>query len=103
MGRDKYRNGDELKSAFGSCDGCSPSIINGVFCHEQGCPDAWKDRKVICDECGETFYPIEYYQSVCTDCQNNWDGYYDLSVDDICDECDAEFNGEFEDDGSEYF
>lgn len=52
-----------------NCDGCSPSMINGIFCHEQGCPDEWRDRKIDCSECGCDFYPLTRYQKVCVECK----------------------------------
>jgi hypothetical protein len=66
--RTNYRNGDEISLSCG-CDGCSPSMINGVLCHESGCPDAWKDRPVSCFECGCQFYRTEsIHQRNCSDC-----------------------------------
>ena len=65
--RTNYRNGDEISLSCG-CDGCSPSMINGVLCHEGGCPDAWRDRAVACFECGCDFYQTERYQRTCPDC-----------------------------------
>jgi hypothetical protein len=41
--------------------------INGVACHEIGCPDAWKDETRECFECGCDFEPEQRYQQVC-DC-----------------------------------
>lgn len=66
--REEYKNGDEVGLKQNGCDGCSPTVIQGVFCHEQGCPDAWRDRAKACDECGNDFYPTDRYQSVCDDC-----------------------------------
>lgn len=43
--RSTYRNGDSIGLAWNGCDGCSPSMIQGVFCHETGCPDAWRDAE----------------------------------------------------------
>lgn len=43
MKRSEYRNGDPISLEFTGCNGCSPSAINGVLCHEHGCPDAWRD------------------------------------------------------------
>jgi hypothetical protein len=41
------------------CDQCEASMINGVFCHERGCPNmgkVWEDgawvRYRACFECG---------------------------------------------------
>lgn len=28
-----------------NCDQCIAVMINGVFCHEHGCPNARKDQK----------------------------------------------------------
>jgi hypothetical protein len=48
-------------SAKKTCDQCAPLAINGVFCHEAGCPnhgkrwfggDAEWVRYVECRECG---------------------------------------------------
>ena len=67
MRRRRYRNGDAI-TLPGGCDGCNPSGINGVLCHEAGCPEAWRDRAVECFECGCDFYPKEPYRRVCEDC-----------------------------------
>lgn len=56
MSRSNYLNGDEMGLSFG-CDGCSPSMINGALCHETGRPEAWRDHKVECFECGFQFFP----------------------------------------------
>ena len=67
MRRQRYRNGDEI-TLPGGCDGCHPSRINGVLCHEAGCPEAWRDHAVECRECGCDFYPEERSRRVCEDC-----------------------------------
>ena len=48
------------------CDECDAAMINGVFCHETGCPntrkrydsssDTWKTI-CICRECGGEYDP----------------------------------------------
>jgi hypothetical protein len=53
--RGRYRNGDSIHLHTG-CNSCSPSRVNGILCHEPGCPDAWKDRPRECDDCGRTYY-----------------------------------------------
>lgn len=68
MARTHYRNGDDVGLHTG-CDGCSPVRINGVFCHEPGCPDAWRDYAVECFVCGCDFYPKSRYQNHCPDCR----------------------------------
>lgn len=65
MNRATYRNGDDITLTATGCDGCSPSVINGVFCHETDCPEAWRDRQVACFECGCDFYPAERGQRTC--------------------------------------
>lgn len=50
------------------CDHCAAVMINGVFCHEHGCPVAWQDKEVDCDECGQPFQPESKYQGTCPDC-----------------------------------
>lgn len=45
-------------------------MINGVKCHERGCPEAWKDYDVPCRECGCDFKPEERGQRVCPGCMN---------------------------------
>lgn len=70
MSRGNYRNGDEIDLIHNGCDGCSPCMVNGVLCHEQGCFDSWRDRQVDCFQCGFPFYPTERYQNHCFDCLN---------------------------------
>ena len=43
--REHYNNGDPIDLKHNGCDGCSPSMINGVLVHERGCPDAWRDAE----------------------------------------------------------
>jgi hypothetical protein len=40
------------------CDQCEALRINGVYCHETGCPNAWKQAKGYCDNCGELLPPL---------------------------------------------
>ncbi|MFW6061590.1 MAG: hypothetical protein ACOC93_02160 [Planctomycetota bacterium] len=70
MPRTHYCNGDET-GLLGGCDSCSPSRINGVLCHEQGCPDAWRDETRSCQECGTEFYPAQRHQQLCPDCKED--------------------------------
>jgi len=39
------------------CDQCEALMINGLYCHEIGCPDAWKDQIRECKWCGQEFEP----------------------------------------------
>lgn len=63
--RERYRNGDPI--GLNNCDGCNPSNINGVLCHETGCPHAWKDYPRECMECGGECYG-NFANIVCDDC-----------------------------------
>lgn len=68
MAREHYRNGDPIELKECGCDGCSPSRINGVLCHETGCLYAWKDHTRPCFQCGCGFYPTDRFNKVCDDC-----------------------------------
>lgn len=72
MRRTHYRNGDEITLFENGCDGCEILVINGILCHERGCPDAWKDTALECWECGCDFYPTERHQKSCQDCLIDW-------------------------------
>ena len=69
MTREHYRNGDTIDLTECGCDGCSPSLVNGVLCHEAGCPDSWKDTEKTCFECGYGFLPDNRWDRTCQDCQ----------------------------------
>jgi hypothetical protein len=47
------------------CQSCEVLRINGVLCHEQGCPDAWMDEIRQCYECGCDFTPESRNQILC--------------------------------------
>ena len=47
------------------CDSCNVLYINGVKCHEHGCPDAWMDEARECKWCGCEFRPSEADQTCC--------------------------------------
>ncbi len=57
-----------------TCDQCQLLRINGVVCHETGCPNAWKDSKRECKWCGKEFRPKHQAQQVC--CKPCWNSYY---------------------------
>ena len=48
------------------CDSCEILNINGMNCHEHGCPDAWKDYDRECEWCGNTFQPEYKHQELCS-------------------------------------
>lgn len=49
------------------CDQCEVLFINGIKCHENGCPDSWKDSILDCLWCGTEFKPEENGQALCSD------------------------------------
>lgn len=56
------------------CQSCKAVMINGVYCHERGCPDAWRDKRIACWICGYDFAPKERGQCVCSDCKSDEEG-----------------------------
>jgi len=53
-----------------TCSGCQIVVVNGLACHEHGCPEKWRDQLRTCKQCGCDFYPSEKYQYVC-DCDQD--------------------------------
>ena len=49
------------------CQSCDCVYINGIKCHEHGCPDVWKDKQVECVWCGSRFVPEYKEQRYCSD------------------------------------
>lgn len=49
------------------CESCQVLYVNGVRCHETGCPDAWKDEVRECKECGGEFEPSASRQQTCSE------------------------------------
>ncbi len=47
------------------CSSCEALRINGVLCHETGCPDAWRDYNRECKWCGQEFKPEDHNQQFC--------------------------------------
>ncbi len=52
------------------CLSCAILYIQGVRCHETGCPSAWTDEIRECFECGCDFEPENRHQLTCNDCLN---------------------------------
>lgn len=58
-----------------SCDSCAIAVINGLVCHEHGCPDAWRDETRQCRWCGAEFYPKDKSQGFCEkSCEESYYG-----------------------------
>jgi len=69
------------------CDSCEAITINGVACHEAGCPDSWKHPwtgepyTIECDWCGQLFVPQELGQWCCgNDCAAAYYGQEEAGV-----------------------
>lgn len=65
-----YSKGLLKGTQMDSCDQCEEMMINGVRCHETGCPNAWKGRPIECFECGCDYIPKEHVRGrgTCPDC-----------------------------------
>jgi hypothetical protein len=50
----------------GRCPSCSASVVNGVYCHEAGCPDSHLFVKGECPWCGQMFQAEEKGQKFCS-------------------------------------
>ena len=48
------------------CNSCETVGINGVLCHETGCPEAFKDQERECKECDAQFKPKESHHEHCS-------------------------------------
>lgn len=61
----------ELNEKKTGCTSCEVVSINGVACHETGCPDSWKDPvtgkgyKRECKWCGTQFEPEDRFSKFC--------------------------------------
>lgn len=61
------------------CDACNPLSIQGVGCHEHGCPNTWlhpftgEPESVECEWCGSEFQPEEQGQRFCD--ESCWQSY----------------------------
>jgi len=58
------------------CASCQALMINGVYCHETGCPDSHLDANgepmaVECKWCGGKFYPDSKGEKYC--CAECWE------------------------------
>ena len=49
------------------CNACDAVQINGLVCHEHGCPDKWKTETRECKWCGSEFKPEDREQRFCDD------------------------------------
>lgn len=63
------------------CESCEALVINGVLCHERGCPDAWRDEVRECKNCDCTFTPEHKGQEFCGD--ECYQQYWGLDTEDF--------------------
>ena len=49
------------------CNSCEVLVINGIKCHEHGCPEAWRDEIRECKWCGTEFHPEDREQVFCSE------------------------------------
>jgi len=71
--RDRNAHGRFVRHYY--CDSCQMLSINGLPCHETGCPDTWMDELRECRHCGTDFTPSERYQACCDeDCARTFYG-----------------------------
>jgi len=55
------------------CQSCEAIVINGLLCHEYGCPDAWRTYNRECKWCGAEFKPENREQTCCSeDCAESY-------------------------------
>ena len=60
-----------------TCNQCEMISIQGVPCHETGCPEAWRRIKG-CKDCGCDFEAESRWQKYCSpECFNASEGFYD--------------------------
>lgn len=50
------------------CQSCEMLSINGLPCHETGCPDKWTTETLECRWCGQDFKPEDRSQKDCSPC-----------------------------------
>jgi hypothetical protein len=50
------------------CDQCEVLRINGILCHEIGCPASWRSERRECKWCGTQFHPSCRGQDCCCQC-----------------------------------
>lgn len=55
------------------CDACHVMYVNGIKCHEAGCPEAWRDYDRECFECGHSFRPTDRHQALCEGCTEDYE------------------------------
>ncbi len=75
-----YNEDEDFEDESNQCSHCEAMMINGVYCHETGCPEAWKTEEVKCRNCGFDFVPEEQGRNICDDCISEADNQYTESL-----------------------
>ncbi len=58
-----------------NCQSCEALTINGLYCHEHGCPDAWMGTSGECEHCGSKYKLEDREQQFCDqECVNEYYG-----------------------------
>ena len=58
------------------CQSCNEMMINGIRCHEIGCPDSWMGKEHECKECGCVFTPADKWEQFCSNqCHCAYNGF----------------------------
>ena len=63
-----------------TCEQCEVMTIQGMRCHETGCPDAWQDETRICSWCGADFQPDNRWEAF--DDESCYNSYHDIEAPD---------------------
>jgi len=58
---------DNWRENKNQCPSCEALMINGVYSHETGCPDKWRNSIAVCPWCGTEFIPSEPFQLFCSE------------------------------------
>lgn len=65
-----YKSESGRRVIVPTCEQCQILVINGIICHEHGCPKAWEDERRDCS-CGDTFKPKHRHQRHCRSCERD--------------------------------
>jgi len=80
----------DSSTGTGRCEQCEIMMINGIRCHEIGCPLAWRDEIRECPWCGTEFRPEDREQRYCSgSCGYAYNGQPDPDDYRACIECDC--------------
>ena len=81
-------------SNYIKCPQCNLVRINGIICHELGCPDSWRFTTRECKNCGSTFKPEDNTEFCSPECSDDYYGVINCYPED--DDCYEQFEEEEE-------